>query len=219
MIKKKNYEEAKKEVDLNNPVNKTLNYFYETIYKCPKNASCYSIQNDSSITFDLVKISKNIQGKIDLYHCFDYNFRVIDNNQFYCSKCQCQHNNKSQDKLLSLPKVLTIFLNRGKGKKYQENVEFYEKINIQKYVDDCFIKADKRQFNYKLIGVSTYIEITSSKIGHYMAYCYRENDKKYYCFNDTNVEPVSFNQIKNNGEPSILFYEQIKEDNNNNELN
>ena len=214
--KKKNYDEAKKYIDFKNPINKTLNYFYETIYQCPKNALCYSIQNDTAIIFDLFKISQNTKGKFDLYKCFDYNFRTIDKNNFYCSKCQCQHTNKSQDKLLSLPKVLTIILNRGKGKKYKENVEFYEKINIQKYVDDTFIEVEQRKFNYKLIGVSSYLELADEK-GHYMAYCYREDKKKYYCFNDTSANPVEFSQIKSDGEPSILFYEQIEEDNNNND--
>ena len=214
--KKKNYDEAKKYIDFKNPINKTLNYFYETIYQCPKNASCYSIQNDTAINFDLFKISQNTKGKFDLYKCFDYNFRTIDKNNFYCSKCQCQHTNKSQDKLLSLPKVLTIILNRGKGKKYKENVEFYEKINIQKYVDDTFIEVEKRKFNYKLIGVSSYMELAHEK-GHYIAYCYREDQKKYYCFNNTSANHVEFGQIKLDGEPSILFYEQIEEDNNNND--
>ena len=39
--KKQNYEEAKKEVDPNNPINKELNYFYETIYTCPTGFNCY----------------------------------------------------------------------------------------------------------------------------------------------------------------------------------
>ena len=96
--KKQNYEEAKKEVNPDNPINKELNYFYETIYKCPKGNNIYTIQNDSSIMFELLKISKWTNEKIDLYKCFDYNFRVIKNNEFYCSKCECTHKNTSQDK-------------------------------------------------------------------------------------------------------------------------
>ena len=114
--KKQSYEEAKKDVDPNNPISKELNYFYETIYNCPNGYKCYSIQNDSSIMFELLKISSVTKGKIDLYKCFDYNFRVVEKNQFYCNKCECSHTNKSKDKLLSLPKILTIILNRGKGK-------------------------------------------------------------------------------------------------------
>ena len=209
---KQNYEEAKKEVDPNNPINKELNYFYETIYICPKGNKIYSVQNDSSIMFELLKISKCTKGKLDIYKCMDYNFRVIQNNEFYCSKCNCTHKNKSQDRLLSLPKILTIILNRGKGKQYVDNVDFDKIINIKKYVDDTFIDSDKKKFNYKLIGVSTHIGSSSSS-GHYIAYCYRENEKQYYCFNDTSAEPVKFKEIKSYGEPYMLFYEQTDETN------
>ena len=209
--KRQNYEEAKKEVNPDNPVNKELNYFYETIYKCPKGYNIYTIQNDSSIMFELLKISKWTNEKIDLYKCFDYNFRVIQNNQFYCSKCECTHTNTSEDKLLSLPKVLTIILNRGKGKQFLDKVEFYQEINIQKYVDDTFIKPKKKKFKYKLIGISTHSGSSSSYAGHYIAYCYRDIEDKYYCFNDTKATPVEFDDIKNRGEPYILFYEQMDE--------
>jgi len=208
--KKQNYEEAKKEVDPNNPINKELNYFYETIYRCPTGFNCYTIQNDSSIMFELLKISKWANGKLDLYKCFDYNFRTIDNNEFYCSKCECTHKNTSIDKLLSLPKVLTLILNRGKGKQFVDDVEFYETINIKKYVDSTFIDSNNKKFNYKLIGVSTHMG-SSSNSGHYIAYCYRKKENKYYCFNDTSVRPVKFKDLKTDNEPYILFYEQIDE--------
>ena len=211
--KKQNYEEAKKEVDPNNPINKELNYFYETIYRCPEGNNIYSVQNDSSIMFELLKISKNTNGNIDLYKCFDYNYREIQNNQFYCSKCNCMHTNTSKDKLLSLPKVLTLILNRGKGKKFVDKVDFEEIINIEKYVDDTFIKPKKRKYNYRLIGVSTHLG-SSSNYGHYIAYCYRENEDQYYCFNDSNARKIKFEELKD-GEPYILFYEQIDDSINN----
>ena len=212
--KKQNYEEAKKEVDPNNPINKELNYFYETIYKCPTGFKCYTIQNDSSIMFELLKISKWAKEKLDLYKCFDYNFRDIENNEFYCSKCECTHKNQSIDKLLSLPKVLTLILNRGKGKQYLDDVEFYETINIKKYVDSTFIKPKKQNFNYKLIGVSTHLG-SSSNCGHYIAYCFREKENQYFCFNDESARIISFNELKY-GEPYILFYEQIDDIDNTN---
>jgi len=212
--KKQNYEEAKKEVDPNNPINKELNYFYETIYKCPTGFKCYTIQNDSSIMFELLKISKWAKEKLDLYKCFDYNFRVIENNEFYCSKCECTHKNKSIDKLLSLPKVLTIILNRGKGKQFVDDVEFYETINIKKYVDDTFIKPKKQNFNYKLIGVSSLLG-SNLNSGHYIAYCFREKENQYFCFNDESARIISFNELKY-GEPYILFYEQIDDIDNTN---
>ena len=210
--KEKIYKIAKKEVNENNPINKELNYYFETIYYCPKGYKCYSIQNDTSIFFELLKISKWAKSnKLDLNKCFEYNFRVVDENKFYCSKCEKTHNGKSLDKIISLPKVLTLILNRGKNKLFKNHVKFHEIINIEKYVDDTFIEKKNKKYKYKLIGVSTHTG-SSSDYGHYYSYCYRENEKKYYLFNDTVVRPV--NKLEylydGSGDPYILFYEQIQ---------
>ena len=163
--------------------------------------------------FDLLKISKWANtDNINLKNCFEYNFRIIQKNEFYCSKCECNHKNKSQDKIISLPKELTIILNRGKGKKnFSNKINFYEIINIQKYVDDEFIEPKNRKYNYRLIGVSTYIQPNLDK-EHYYAYCYLESENKYYCFNDTRVTKAKFEDL-NDGVPYILFYEQIDDRN------
>ena len=203
---------AKKEVDENNPIIQELNFYFETIYDCPKGVKCYAIQNDTSIMFELLKINKWANNnQLDLYKCFDYNFRFISKNEFYCSKCECTHINNSQDKLVSLPKVLTLILNRGKGKQFYDKVIFYEKINIKKYIDDTFIEPKDRKYNYKLIGVSTHLG-SSSNCGHYIAYCFLENKRNYYCFNDESCRKVDFEDLKH-GEPYILFYEQINDEN------
>ena len=209
----KYYTIAKKEVDENNPIIKELNYFFETIYNCPEGYKCYSIQNDTSIMFELLKISKWAKTtNLDLDKCFEYKFRLVDNNEFYCSKCEGTHNDKSQDKIISLPKVLTIILNRGKGKQFTNKVDFDEIINIEKYVDNTFIDKRNKKYNYKLICVSTHLG-SSSNCGHYIAYCFRENTNRYYCLNDESYRVVSFDDLKY-GEPYILFYERIDDNDN-----
>ena len=208
---KQYYLNAKKEVDENNPINQELNYFFETIYDCPKGVKCYAMQNDTSIMFELLKISKWANCKqLDLYKCFDFNYRIMPKNEFYCSNCQCTHINNSQDKIVSLPKILTLILNRGKGKQFYDKVIFYERINIKQYVDNTFIEAKDRKYNYKLIGVSTHSGVSSGTAGHYIAFCYREIENKYFCFNDTSVRQVKFEDLSY-GEPYILFYEQTNE--------
>ena len=209
--KEKIYKIAKKEVNENNPIIKELNYYFETIYFCPKGYKCYSIQNDTSIILELLKISKWAKSKkLDLNKCFEYHFRVADENKFYCSKCEKVHNSKSIDKIISLPKVLTLILNRGKDKLFENHVKFDEIINIEKYVDDTFIEKKNKKYKYKLIGVSTHTG-SSSECGHYYSYCYRENEKKYYLFNDTIIRPVNKKEYlyDGSGEAYILFYEQI----------
>ena len=209
----KYYTIAKKEVDENNPIIKELNYFFETIYNCPEGYKCYSIQNDTSIMFELLKISKWAKTtNLNLKKCFEYNYRIIENNEFYCSKCEGTHNDKSQDKIISLPKVLTIILNRGKGKQFTNKVDFNEIINIEEYVDNTFIDKINKKYNYKLICVSTHLG-SSSNCGHYIAYCFRENTNRYYCLNDESYRVVSFDDLKY-GEPYILFYERIDDNDN-----
>ena len=168
------------------------------------------MQNDTSIIFELIKISKIKRSSINIYDCFEYNFRKVENNEFFCSKCECNHINTSQDKFVCLPKVLCLILNRGKGKQFVDKVEFYEKINIKKYVDDTFIRPKDRKYDYKLIGVSSHMG-SSSDFGHYIAYCYRKSQDHYFCFNDESVTPVTFKEIAY--DPYILFYEQINYDN------
>ena len=56
---------------------------------------------------------------------------------------------------------------------------------------------------------------SSSNCGHYIAYCFREKENQYFCFNDESARIVSFNELKN-GEPYILFYEQIDDMDNTN---
>ena len=205
------YTMAKKEVNEFNPIMKELNCFYETIYNCPKGYKCYSIENDTSIMFELLQISKWAKSiKLDLNICFEYNFREVDKDEFYCDKCKGSHKNKSQKKIISLPKVLTLILNRGKGKQFVNHIKFDEMINIEKYVDKSFIEKTKENYKYKLIGISTHTG-SSSDGGHYYSYCYRENNKKYYCFNDTNVRPVEIEELHDSyAQPCILFYERIQ---------
>ena len=208
---KKCFEDAKKNVDLKNPINNIFNFYEETIFKCPGcRNKCYSIQNETIIDFELVKISKKNKGAVlDLYKCFDYNYDSNNYIKFYCDKCQKSYNGEKNEKILIPPKNMILILNRGKDKIFDGDVDFYEYINIQKYVDDTFIEEKNKKFNYKLIGVSTHMG-SSSDCGHYIAYCFRENENKYFCFNDEYSRIVDFKDVKNNS-PYILFYEQCEE--------
>ena len=207
----KSFNDAKKVVDTENPMNKAFNYYEEVIFNCPGcHNKCYSIQNETTIDFDLLKISKKIgENDFDIYKCFDYNYNSVNTIKFSCDKCQKCFTGEKREKILIPAKNMILILDRGKGKKFDGDVDFYEYINIEKYVDDTFIEEKNKKFYYKLIGVSTHMG-SSSDCGHYIAYCYRENENEYFCFNDEYSRIVDFKDVKNNS-PYILFYEQCEE--------
>lgn len=204
--KEKCFIDAKKNIDMNNPINKIFMYLEEIIYNCPKcNNNCYTIQDQTTIDFNLLSISKKYGNELDLNKCFDFNFNNNEKKKFFCCKCNRQNNGDMNIKIMNVPKNLIIILHRGKDEKFEGNVDFDEYIDISKYIDDTFINKNKKNFLYKLIGVSTHIGESSDE-GHYIAFCYREKEKKYFCFNDKQTEEAEFEDLKNHA-PYILFYE------------
>lgn len=47
----------------------------------------------------------------------------------------------------------------------------------------------------------------SSNYGHYIGYCYREKENKYFCFNDENARSVNYiqNQRHTNSDTELLY--------------
>jgi hypothetical protein len=83
-------------------------------------------------------------------------------------------------------------------------MKYSQKFEIQ---ENIVLNSDEGCINkYKLISSSIYFG--SGKSGHYIAYC-RAEDGEFYSFNDSSVDPISFNKIKN-AIPYILFYEKVK---------
>ena len=73
-------------------------------------------------------------------------------------------------------------------------------MDIESYLSDR--TKDKVYSKYDLFGIINH----SGNIfgGHYHSFCRNEN-KKWYCFNDTNIIELKPNQIKTN-KNYVLFY-------------
>ena len=158
--------------------------------------------------------SFNNEGKkcIDLYSCFNH-YRLptefVGDNQLYCNNCHGLKDAISVNLLFSLPPVLIIILNRGKGKSFDCNVNFPQFLNLAEYVE-----YQQSICNYHLKGVISHLG-ESGMSGHFIAYCRNRVDNQWYLYNDSIVTKC---KDQNNefmiGTAYILFYESINNENN-----
>jgi ubiquitin C-terminal hydrolase len=155
----------------------------------------------------------NIQNtnSVSIFDCFNYNEKVeyfTGENAMYCNKCKVQLPASYYTKLYTLPQILIIVLNRGKGIEFKVKLEFPQELNLSQYVID-----KNTSFNFELIGVVTHLG-ESGASGHFIAYCKSPIDQNWYQYNDDLVSKVEnfIKQIKDYAMPYILFY-QKKENN------
>jgi len=178
------------------------------------NISKYNFQVSFSLEFILEKIYNGKYSNINTYlnnkklsldECFA-NYNEINyfngENAMYCDFCKTQKNATYINTIYSLPPILIIILNRGKGNSFECDVDFPLQINVQKYV-----QYSKSNFNYSLIGVISHLG-SSDMSGHFIAYCKHRITKEWHCYNDATVIRCDdqMNDYKK-GVPYILFYE------------
>ena len=203
----------------NNIIYKYMNIYNLTTYVCdsPKHGKklIYSVESDSNIGFNLENIlvkrkNKNKKYPITLEECFKYKQEIKYNNQFYCTECKGKVLGKSIEKIIVPPEILIIILNRGRGKKIKNEVEFGKILDVSDFLDD-----NKKYNNiyYELIGSCNHSG-TSSPSGHYTSTCLY--DKKYYYFNDKYFLKLDY--FDYSGEPYILFYHRRYLKNSNDKL-
>ena len=158
--------------------------------------------------------SINSQGKkcISLLSCFEHYEQPTQfegENMLYCNYCKGQKIAISNNYLFSLPPVLAIILNRGKGKSFDCDVNFPEYLNLEN-----FVVYKKSICNYRLKGVISHLG-ESNMSGHFIAYCRHRVDDNWYLFNDSTVT-LCDSQKKDFmvGTAYILFYESVNNFNN-----
>ena len=191
---------AKNDLD-KNIINELLGGFYLTTMKCNKTQSnFYSIQIDTSLSFDLKNIHKN-KKELTFNSCFDYFFQE-KNSSYYCENCKIVHEFKTNDSIYELPKILVLILDRGKEKAFKVKFEFNSEIlDLKYYMHEKNYK--KEDTYYQLFGLSTHAGLSSAE-GHYTACCLADNGNYYY-FSDTFVKEINLDRLYEN-EPYLLFY-------------
>ena len=142
---------------------------------------------------------------IPLLSCFQFYIQVTffnNDNTIYCSRCQRQCDSMLFNNIFSLPPILMIVLNRGKGNAFDCDVDFPQNLNLQN-----FVQYPHTNCNYKLKGVITHFG-QSGLGGHFIAYCRHRIIDDWYCFNDSTVKPCKDQENDfRKGIPYILFYE------------
>ena len=146
---------------------------------------------------------------VNIFDCFNY-FQKVETftgiNAMYCNYCKQMTDANYCNTLLTLPKILIILLNRGKGIEFKIKLEFNEQLNL-----DSYVGSNSTNNNYKLIGVITHLG-NSGEDGHFIAHCLSPIDNKWYTYNDAIVTEIKdFKRIIDLRMPYLLFYQKINQ--------
>ena len=159
--------------------------------------------------------NNNNKNEVSIEDCFEYSIKeniMSGDNSMYCQQCKSNQTFKLATKIVTFPEVLIIILNRGVGLEFDVKINFYEMINLGKYIEKE--KKDENKENeiiqYDLIGVISHLG-ESSDAGHFIAYC-RDPIKteNWYKYNDSFVTKVEDFQkeVVDFGMPYVLFYQK-----------
>ena len=145
-------------------------------------------------------------NKVDINDCFLFNQKMehfTGQNAMYCNNCKLQCPASYCTQLYTVPKILIIVLNRGKGIEFNVKLDFYEYLNLEQ-----FVEIKKTGINYQLIGVVTHMG-ESGASGHFIAYCKSPIDGQWYKYNDDIVTKVNKfkEEIIDYAMPYILFFQ------------
>ena len=182
-------------------------------HQCSK--SFFDFQCYSYLHFNLEKVIEYKQNKyhkddveINLFDCLDYYQKpeaLRGDNGLFCPSCQQQTESTSIRNIYSTKNVLIFILDRNIENNFNNcSIEFKETINLRDYVQ--YMKEGKKiREKFYLGGVVNFV---GDNYGNetYNAFIKMGKNNDWYCYDDENVYPVSFQDIKNNGYPTVLFY-------------
>ena len=169
----------------------------------------HNIQCFNLLIFPLEEVRKfkgRIQNIVNINECFEYYQRddlMMGENKIYCNKCKSLANSRNTSKIIVSSNVLVINLNRGKGLQYNIKINFGEFLDIKN-----FVYHKDSPFFYELIGIVSQFGPPGMS-GHYIAFCKSFVDHQWYKYNDSLVNPSSFQEASTTGVPYILFYSLI----------
>ena len=143
---------------------------------------------------------------LNLEDCFAHSEQVDHfhgDNQMFCNDCYHLEDADYQTTLYTVPKVMSIVLNRGRANlDFQEEFIFGLDLDIKKYIHNDIYKHGK----YYLIGMVVHSG-ESSMAGHFIAYCRMDKNSKWFCYNDAWVyECDDIEKKLSENSPYILFY-------------
>ncbi len=167
-------------------------------------------QNNLFINNNFFIINQNNNNVVNIYDCFDYFQKeelFVGENAMWCNECNGLFPTRNQTFIYTGPNILILILNRGVGIQFKIKLEYYESIDLNKYI----IQKDIKSMIYDLYGVVTHLG-ESGDSGHFVASCKSPCDNKWYRYNDSIVFPINHikSEIIDFGTSYILFYQKRK---------
>uniref|UniRef100_A0A6G1RDD5 Ubiquitin specific peptidase 18 n=1 Tax=Hypotaenidia okinawae TaxID=2861861 RepID=A0A6G1RDD5_9GRUI len=163
-------------------------------------------RNSSMLTLPLPVLDTNSHVLKTLEECLRCFFRpeeLTDYNMCFCDQCGKRTPFLQSMKLVHLPQVLTIHLKRFcfRSSAYVHKLSHYlpfpQNLDFSTVLTENQCQADdneKSAWQYELFAVVAHSG--SASWGHYCAYIRSLTECKWYCFNDSEVCQVSWDDVK-----------------------
>ncbi|XP_035668964.1 ubiquitin carboxyl-terminal hydrolase 8-like [Branchiostoma floridae] len=150
-------------------------------------------------------------GRCKLQDCvqtFTKPEKVSGSDKWYCSRCKTHREAVKKIEIWKLPPFLLIHLKRFKyegvwRQKLNTNVDF----PLSSFDMRPFIVGPKPQPHYKLFAVSNHYGTMEG--GHYTAFCKNTGNRKWYKFDDHEVNELSTSSVQSSA-AYILFYSAME---------
>ncbi|KAM3833483.1 ubl carboxyl-terminal hydrolase 18 isoform 2-T4 [Vipera latastei] len=129
--------------------------------------------------------------------------QLTKENMCYCAKCDKKTSHLRRMKIMHLPCMLTLHLARFRSKDgnrtrkvthslaFPPELDFSRILTLEQFHPDAKTKCDGMYDLFAVIAHSG-----PADFGHYCAYIWSLTEYKWYCFNDSSVCQVSWDDIK-----------------------
>ena len=177
----------------------------------------YNFQTYYYLYFNLAQVKEYKQSRyhkdvtdLNINDCLDFfqkSETLIGNNGLFCPSCKQQTESTCIKNILSTKKALILILDRNIGDNFNQcHIDFKESLNLEDYVEHK--KDGKTNDKFHLCGVVNYI-LNNEENGSYNAFIKIGKNDEWQCYDDENIYPVSFQDMKNIGYPTVLFYHKL----------
>ncbi|XP_013916934.1 PREDICTED: ubl carboxyl-terminal hydrolase 18-like [Thamnophis sirtalis] len=135
--------------------------------------------------------------------CFFRPEQLTKENMCHCEKCNKETSCTRRKKIMHLPRMLTLHLVRfrsqggNRTKKVTHRLAFPSELDFSQILPPEQYQPDSKKKNDGLYDLFAVIAHSGpADFGHYCAYIWSLTENKWYCFNDSSVCKVSWDDIK-----------------------